>query len=82
MSMNNDTEAKTDRTTMSTWARTAEEQIARMGEMMEQGKRIQSAAMAQGKEMIAYNMKLASDWQSWAEETRRSVEERFVSRGK
>jgi hypothetical protein len=38
--------------------------------------------MEQGKEMIAYNMKLASDWQSWAEETRRSVEEHFASRGK
>lgn len=80
--MNNEATPNTDTTTMSTWGRVAEEQMHRVGEMMSQGTRIQTAAFDQGKELLAYNMKLAGDWQDWAEETRRKVEGRLFSRGK
>tara|TARA_R110002096_G_scaffold436038_2_gene665808 strand:- start:75659 stop:75904 length:246 start_codon:yes stop_codon:yes gene_type:complete len=80
--MNNEETPNTNATTFSTWGRVAEEQLERMGEMMTQGTRLQAAALEQGKQLLEYNMKLAGDCQTWAEETRRKLGDRIFSRGR
>ncbi|MCP4448542.1 MAG: hypothetical protein GY811_24880 [Myxococcales bacterium] len=71
--MNNETNSSENKTTFSTWGRVAEEQLGRVSEMMGQSAKLQASAFEQGKELFAYNMKLANDLQDWANETRRQV---------
>lgn len=69
----NTTEANTNKTTFSTWGRVAEQHMDRMSEMFTQNSKLQAAMLEQGKELFSYNMKLAGEFQDWANETRRSV---------
>jgi len=79
--MNNETNqsAASNTTTFSTWGRVAEQQMAHLGEVFAEGTKLQTSAMEQGKELLAYNMKLAREWQDWASEARRSIMESFSS---
>lgn len=60
-------------TTFNTWGRVAEDQMQRMADLFAQGTKMQSVAFEHGRELLAYNMKLAGEWQSWASETGRTV---------
>lgn len=67
-------------TTFNTWGRVAEEQMQRMGELFEQSTKMQTAALDQGRELLAYNMKLAGEWQTWASEASRNVATKIFSK--
>ena len=66
--MNNETNT-TDKTTFSTWGRVAEDHMDRVSEAFAEATKFQAAALEHGKELLTYNMKLATQWQSWATET-------------
>lgn len=77
---NETTTNTTDKTTFSTWGRVAEDQLDRMSEAFHQVTNFQGAALAQSRELLAYNMKLAGDWQSWASETGKSLQAALFSK--
>jgi hypothetical protein len=63
----------TDKTTFSTWGRVAEDHMERVSETFAEATKFQAAALEHGKDLLAYNMKLATDWQRWAAETGNSL---------
>lgn len=65
-------------TTFNTWGRVGEEQMHRMSELFDQTTKMQAAAFEQGKQLLAYNMKLAGEFQSWATEASRKVASQFL----
>jgi hypothetical protein len=77
---NESNETTSDKTTFSTWGRVAEDQLERMTEALGQAANMQGAALAQGRELLAYNLKLANDCQSWASETGKSLQSAFLKR--
>lgn len=63
----------TDKTTFSTWGRVAEDHMDRVSDAFAEATKFQAAALEQGKDLMAYNMKLATDWQNWATESGNSL---------
>ena len=63
----------TNKTTLSTWGRVAEQHMERMSEMVAQNSKLQAAMFDQSKELFSYNMKLAGEFQDWAKQTRSKV---------
>ncbi|MBL4634366.1 MAG: hypothetical protein JKY56_10870 [Kofleriaceae bacterium] len=75
--MENETKTTENKTTFHTWGRLAKEQISRMGDIFQQSFKLQTAALEQSKELFAYNMKLANDYQNWATKTPRKVADKL-----
>jgi hypothetical protein len=66
-------------TTFSTWGRVAEDHMQRMSDAFTKGSELQKATLEQGREFVAYNMKLATEWQAWASESSRKFAGQFFA---
>jgi hypothetical protein len=66
-------------TTFNTWGRVAEDHMQRMSDAFARGSQLQKATLEQGREFVAYNMKLASEWQTWVSDSSRKFAGQFFA---